>query len=234
MKSGELLRRREFLEMSGGALGLFAATAQVPSAVAGAVESDPRPVRRDPPQLRRLLSEMEAKGGQYWSVLRKDGEFLHFLVKATRARNILEVGTSQGFSAIWMGLALEETGGRLTTIEIDPARHTLARRHVSEAQLSQRITLIRGDAHGEVAKLEGPFDFVFLDADKDGQVDYFNKLYPKKLTPGGMLAVHNAIQQASSMKDYLDMIRRHPDFDSVTLSATMDDGSCVSYRHRGA
>jgi len=75
---------------------------------------------------------------------------------------------------------------------------------------------------------------VFLDADKDGQVDYFNKLYPTKLTPGGILAVHNAIQQASSMKDYLDMIRKHADFDTVTLSATMDDGFCVSYRHRGA
>ncbi len=234
MRTRPQVRRREFLKITGRALALFAVVGQTQGTVVEGAEGDPPPVRRDPAQLRRLLDEMDAKGGQYWSVPRKDGEFLHFLVKATRARNTLEVGTSQGFSAIWMGLALEETGGRLTTIEIDPARHTLARRHVSEAQLSQRITLIRGDAHGEVAKLEGPFNFVFLDADKDGQMDYFNKLYPKKLTPGGILAVHNAIRQASSMKDYLDMIRKHADFDTVTLSATMDDGFCVSYRHRGA
>ncbi len=226
------VRRREFLKITGRALGLFAVTAQVQSTVVHAAEDDLRPVRRDPALLRRLLNEMDAKGSQFWSVPRKDGEFLHFLVKATRAKNVLEVGTSQGFSAIWMGLALEETGGRMTTIEIDPARYNLARRHVSEAQLSQRVTLIRGDAHAEVAKLDGPFDFVFLDADKEGQVDYFNKLYPGKLVPGGILAVHNAIQQASSMKDYLDMIRKHADFDTVTLSATMDDGFCVSYRHR--
>ncbi len=232
MRTRHQVRRREFLKITGRALGFFAVTAQVQSTVVHAAEDDLRPVRRDPALLRRLLNEMDAKGSQFWSVPRKDGEFLHFLVKATRAKNVLEVGTSQGFSAIWMGLALEETGGRMTTIEIDPARYNLARRHVSEAQLSQRVTLIRGDAHAEVTKLDGPFDFVFLDADKEGQVDYFNKLYPGKLVPGGILAVHNAIQQASSMKDYLDMIRKHADFDTVTLSATMDDGFCVSYRHR--
>jgi len=83
-----------------------------------------------------------------------------------------------------------------------------------------------------VDKLEGPFDFVFMDADKEGQMDYFKKLHPKKLVPGGILLAHNVIQQASSMRDYLEMIRQHPDFDTVTLSLTMDDGFCVSYRHR--
>jgi len=177
---------------------------------------------------------MEAKGYQFWSVPRKDGEFLHLLVKATRAIHALELGTSHGFSALWMGLGLEETGGRLTTIEIDKERHDLARRHVSEAGLSQRVTLIKGDAHAELPRLDGPFDFVFMDADKEGQMDYFSKLYPKKLVPGAILAVHNAIRQAHSMQDYLKMIRRHPDFDTVTLSLTMDDGFCVSYRHRAS
>jgi len=131
-----------------------------------------------------------------------------------------------------MGLGLEETGGRLTTVEMDGERYNLARRHVNEAGLSMRVTCLRGDAHMEMANLQGPFDFVFLDADKEGQVDYFQKLYPRKLVPGGILAVHNAIRQADSMREYLDMIRKHPDFDTVILSLTMDDGFCVSYRHR--
>jgi len=232
MKTGQPFIRREFLKIIGGALSLLAVETRYPSAIVYAAESNPRPVKRDPEQLRRLLDGMEAKGHQYWSVPRKDGEFLHLLVKAVRARSILELGTSQGFSAIWMGLALEETGGRLTTIEIGQERYDLARRHVSEAGLSQRVTIIRGDAHVAVPKLEGPFDFVFMDADKEGQMDYFNKLYPKKLAPGGMLAAHNAIRQADSMKDYLEMIRKHPDFDTVILSLTMDDGFCLSYRHR--
>jgi predicted O-methyltransferase YrrM len=175
---------------------------------------------------------MEVKGHRFWSVPRKDGEFLHFLVKSTRARNLLEVGTSHGYSAIWLGLALEETGGHLTTIEIDTERHDLAHRHLNQAGLSKRVTLIHGDAHEEMEKLGGPFDFVFLDADKDGQMDYFRKLYPKKLLPGGMIAVHNAIRQARSMNDYLDMIGKHSEFDTVIVSATMEDGFCLSYRHR--
>lgn len=234
MRTRQQFRRREFLQTAGGALGFGALAASVPSTPPRAAEAPLRPVQRDPAQLRRLLEDMDAKGPQYWSVPREDGEFLHLLVKATRARRVLEVGTSHGFSAIWMGLALEETGGRLTTIEMDRERYDLACKHLSEAGLSLRVTSVRGDGHVEVARAEGPFDFVFLDADKEGQMDYFKKLYPKKLVPGGILAVHNAIRQAHSMRDYLDMIRRHPDFDTVTLSLTMDDGFCLSYRHRAA
>jgi predicted O-methyltransferase YrrM len=220
--------RREFLVATGGLLGgLGAATVDAASA------TGPAP-KRDPAQLRRLLGDMEAKGGQYWSVPRQDGEFLQFLVKATRATRVLEIGTSHGFSAIWMGLALEETGGRLTTIEIDRTRHDLARRHVGEAGLAQRITLICGDAHAELPRLDGPFDFVFLDADKEGQVAYFNTLHPKRLVPGGLLAVHNAIHQAGAMRDYLSLVQRHPGFDTVIVSATLSDGFCLSYRRRAA
>jgi predicted O-methyltransferase YrrM len=224
-------RRREFLATAGTTLGLFALGDRCRSA-ANAAEGGVPPGRRDPAQLQRLLRELEAKGGQYWSVPRADGELLHFLVKATGARSVLEVGTSHGYSAVWMGLALEETGGRLTTIEIDSARYDLARRHLREAGLSERVTPIHGDAHAKVITLTGPFDFVFLDADKEGQVDYFNALYPRALTPGGLLAVHNAIRQTGAMQDYLDLVRKHSDFDTVTVSATLDDGFCLSYRHR--
>ncbi len=222
--------RRGFLRAAGGVLGLLALVEDV-RPVMGDMDS-PSPVKRDLAQIRPLLEKMESEGYRFWSVPRKDGEFLHFWVKATRAKNVLELGTSHGYSAIWIGLGLEETGGRLTTIEVDKKRHDLARRHVSQAGLSHRVILIGADAHKELAKIEGPFDFVFMDADKEGQPDYFNKLYPKKLLPGGTIAVHNAIRQASSMRDYLEMIRKHPDFDTVTLSATMDDGFCLSYRHR--
>jgi caffeoyl-CoA O-methyltransferase len=232
MKTGQPFSRREFLKTTGGTLSLLTMATHLLSSIANAAESGSKRIRREAPHIRRLLDEMESRGYQFLSVPRKDGEFLCFIVQATRSRNVLEVGTSHGFSAIWIGLALEETDGKLTTIEIDKGRYELARRNVREAGLSQRITCLRGDAHVEVTKLEGPFDFIFLDADKEGQVDYFNKLFPKKLTPGGIFAVHNAIQQAHSMKDYLDMIQKHPDFDTVILSATMDDGFCMSYRRR--
>ncbi|MGD0236937.1 MAG: class I SAM-dependent methyltransferase [Syntrophorhabdales bacterium] len=230
--TGYRCTRREFFKNSGEALGIIAAAAYLPPAIVLAADGIPQPSARNPAQLKRLLDEMDERGAAAWSVPRKDGEFLHLMIKATRAKNVLELGTSQGFSTIWMGLALEETGGRLATVEIDTDRHNEAHRNVDRAGLSKRITLIKGDAHGEITKLEGPFDFVFMDADKEGQVDYFKKLYPKKLPPGGMIAVHNAIRQAHAMNDYLGMIRKHPDFDTVIVSATMDDGFCLSYRHR--
>ena len=234
MKTAKKIDRREFLERAGGLAGLLALGAWASPDLAQAGDAALQPAKADPSRVRKALDEMESKIGRYWSTPRKDAELLHLMVKATRAVHVLEVGTSQGYSAIWMGLALEETGGRLTTIEIDTGRHSVARKNVNDAGLAVRITLIRGDAHKEIARLKGPFDFVFLDADKDGQMDYFRKLYPKKLAPGGIIAVHNAVSEAGDMKDYTDMIRRHSDFDTVIVSTTMNDGICLSYRHRVA
>jgi len=226
------LTRREFCATA--AMGLFAMGALASPALAQTGDISRPPAKADPSRVRKILDDMESKIGRYWSTPRKDAEFLHLMVKATRAISVLDVGTSQCYSAIWMGLALGETGGGLTTIEIDTGRHSVARKNVQDAGLAGRITLIRGDAHREIALLKGPFDFVFLDADKDGQMDYFKKLYPKKLAPGGMIAVHNAISEAGDMKDYTETISRLPDFDTVIISTTMGDGISLSYRHRAA
>jgi caffeoyl-CoA O-methyltransferase len=232
MKNKEACSRREFLGQAGGAAGLLAlGTLGSPVNTAAAGEAH-KPAAADAARIRKVLDSMEPNIGRYWSTPRKDAEYLSVMVKATRATQVLEVGTSQGYSAIWMALGLEETGGRLTTIEIDPARHDVARRNVNDAGLADRITLIRGDAHREIPRLKGPFDFVFLDADKDGMVDYFRKLYPARLAPGAMLAVHNAVTEAGDMRQYTEMLRKHPEFDTVLVSATMDDGICLSYRHR--
>lgn len=224
--------RRQFLGRAGGAAGLLALGA-LGSPVASTAADEARSLpKADPARIRKVLGSMESKIGRYWSTPRKDAEYLSLMVKATRAVQVLEVGTSQGYSAIWMGLGLEETDGRLTTIEIDPGRHDVARRNVSDAGLACRITLVRGDAHREIAGLRGPFDFVFLDADKGGMMDYFRKLYPAKLAAGALIAVHNAISEAGDMREYTETIRRHPEFDTVVVSTTMDDGICLSYLHR--
>lgn len=162
---------------------------------------------------------------------RKDGEFLNLLVKATQAKNVLEIGTSNGYSAIWICLGLEETGGKMTTIDIDPQRVKEAKENLRKAGLAHRVTLLEGDAHKVVETLPGPFDFIFLDADKGNEMDYFNKLFPK-LQPGGVIVVHNAIRFQNQMKPYLDHVRQHPQLNTVILSLTMDDGLAVSYKKR--
>jgi len=181
--------------------------------------------------LEKLLPELEAKRGQYYNVPREDGRYLHLMVKATGAKRALEVGTANGYSAIWLGLALEETGGALTTIEIDARKVKEAREHLGNVGLAERVTVLEGDAHKIVRTLEGPFDFIFIDADMGNDLDYFNALMPK-LSPGGLLLRHNAIKYASTMKDYLEAVKTHPELDTVVLSLTLDDGFAVSYKKR--
>ena len=179
----------------------------------------------------KLLKKLEASRGEYWNVPRKDGEFLHLLVKASGAKRVLEVGTANGYSAIWIGKALEETGGKLTTIEINPKKVKEAREHLALAGLSDRVTVVEGDAHKIARELKGPFDFIFLDADMGRDLDYFKTLFPK-LSPGGLLLRHNAIRYASTMEDYLAAVKKHPKLDTVILSLTMEDGFAVSYKRK--
>ncbi len=219
------MRRREFLTTAAGSLSLL--TAQ-----AFALAPKDAPLKEREKEIEPLLQELEALRGRFSNVPRTDGQFLNMLVKISRSRHVLEVGTSNGYSAIWICLALEETDGHLTTIEIDPERVKLAKENLKRAGLDHRVTFLEGDAHKIVPTLEGPFDFVFLDADKGREQDYFGYLYPKKLLPGALILVHNAIRMRRAMQRYLDMISAHPEFDTLMVSTTLDDGFAVSYWRR--
>lgn len=181
--------------------------------------------------LEKLLPELEATAARYWNVPRDDGRFLGMLVRMNGAKRALELGAANGYSGIWLGLALEETGGTLTTIEIDPAKAREAQANFAKVGLADRIRVIEGDAHPVVRTLEGPFDLIFIDADMGRDLDYFEVLLPK-LAPGGLLIRHNAIRYASTMKDYLEAAKKHPDLDTLIVSCTMDDGFCLSRRKR--
>jgi len=167
------------------------------------------------------------------TIPRAEGQFLHLLVRLSRAQRVLELGTGYGYTTLWLALALDETGGELTTVEIQPDRAARAREHLAEAGLARRVRFHIGDAHTILPGLPGPFDLAYLDADKDGQVDYFKKLYPDKLPPGSLLIAHNAILRADAMKDYLDLVTKHPALDTLIVRAVPEDGFAVSYRRRG-
>ena len=224
------LNRRDFLQTTTAIAGL--AVLGAGGAQAWGADAAPAPAQQRNEALEKLLAQMEANRGQFLSVPRKDGQLLNLLVKATRAQSVLELGTSQGYSTIWISRALEETGGKLTTIELLAERTALAKEHLAAAGLSHRVVFEQGDAHEIVPTLDGPFDFIFCDADKEGQADYFNKLHPKKLMPGGLIAVHNAIRSRGAIRDYLDLLAKAAEYDTVIVSATMDDGFALSYRRK--
>jgi caffeoyl-CoA O-methyltransferase len=221
------MKRRQFISATAGA-GLMAClgAAQVPPVLAAARPAIPSDVQAE---REKVLAELEANLGM--SVPRADGQFLNLLVHVTQAQRVLEIGTFRGYSGIWMAMGLEQTGGQLVTVEIDRRRVQEAGSHFARAGLADRVRQIEGDGHQVSEWVEGPFELIFLDADKGNEVAYFNKLFPK-LRPGGFLVLHNAISFRSQMKPYLDLVHRHPELLSVTLSLTSSDGMSVSFRKR--
>ena len=130
--------------------------------------------------------------------------------EAAGARNVVEIGTSTGYSGLWLCLALQKTNGRLTTFEIDHQRASMAREHFREAGVEKMVTLIEGDAHEQVAKLKGPIDIAFIDADKGGYVDYLNKLL-LLVRPGGLILAHNV----DMVPDYVKAVTTRGELETI-------------------
>ena len=120
-----------------------------------------------------------------------EGRFLEFLVFATKAKRVLEIGTYSGYSAVSMAAALPP-GGHIDTCEIDEKHASVARRYIDEAGYSDRITVHLGPALDTIASLEGDFDFVFIDADKESYRAYYEALLPR-LAEGGLMAIDNTL-----------------------------------------
>ena len=127
----------------------------------------------------------------------EDGRLLRVLTEAIGAKNVVEIGTSNGFSALWFCLGLQATGGKLVTHEIDPYVASLARVNFKKAGVDHMVTIVLGDAHKEVTKLKDPIDLLFIDADKPGYADYLDKLLPL-VRPGGLIVAPRRSSRASS------------------------------------
>lgn len=155
------------------------------------------------------------------NVSARDGRFLRDLILERGYTRALEIGTSTGHSAVWIAWALSRTGGKLVTIEIDESRHREALLNFERAGLSPYIDARLGDAHELVRRLEGPFDFVFSDADKGWYRQYFIDVAPK-LLPGGCYITHNVGGRGGGRggpsRDYVDYLMSRPDFETTLAS----------------
>jgi caffeoyl-CoA O-methyltransferase len=185
-------------------------------ALAGAIlgaQATPAPSRLDA-RVKRFL-EGHKDAWHEMNVPEADGRALQNLIVERRYRRVLEVGTSTGRSAIWMAWALSRTGGRLTTIEIDESRHRQALENIRATDLSPFVDARLGDAHRVVRQLAGTFDMVFVDADKDGFVDYARALWPK-LARGGALTAHNVERAAWPGSDTPVIVSEREFYEFVT------------------
>ena len=185
--------------------------------------------RLDDGEIRAFLDEIHGKRGMM-NVPRVDGKFLHDFIVERGYKRGLEIGTSNGYSAIWMGMALRKTSGRLVTLEIDKRRASLARKNFARVKLGEVIELREGDALEIIPELSGPFDFVFIDAWKPDYIRYFRMVLPK-VRAGGAIFAHNVLSHGSEMRDFLEEVEKHPDLET-RIDRRSRAGISVSIKRR--
>jgi predicted O-methyltransferase YrrM len=186
-------------------------------AVAAAAETPTLPANDAEKRVLAVLDDIfrtQRQGSM--SVPTHDGRILRVLTEALGAKQVVEIGTSVGYSGTWFCLALQQTGGRLTTFEIDPQRAARARANFQRAGVDHLVTLVEGDAHERVAAFTGSIDLLFLDADKEGYLDYLQKLLPK-VRPGGLIVAHNINDQQADPR-YVKAITTDPSLETVIVN----------------
>lgn len=218
---------------SGPATAAGPGAATAPAVAPGsstAVPAAPVAAGQVPAPIAAILDEIKRGDTAQLAISPEDGQFLRMLVASTGRKRALEIGAAQGYSAIWIGMAMRDTGGKLITIEYDPQRAREAAANVTRAGLDDVVTVIGGDAFAEIPKLTGTFDCVFVDAWKRDYIKFFDLTYPR-LDEGGLFLGHNVINKKSEMSDFLDRIATHPDlFTSVV--APGGEGVSISYKRR--
>jgi caffeoyl-CoA O-methyltransferase len=192
----------------------------------------------------RVRQTLDSHRGSWggMNVPEADGKALYDIVLQKGYKNALEIGTSNGYSGMWIAWALSKTGGKLTTIEIDRGRHEEALASFRAAGLAKFIDARLGDAHELVPALPGPYDFVFCDADKEWYENYLKAVLPK-ITVGGCFAAHNVSDSSGwggrggrrgygrdMSGGFLDFAKSISNLETSVLSIPGSGGLAVSYK----
>lgn len=209
--------RRRVLGAAAGLAALVpAASAQAQLRRRGhAAEAAPQPGSAEEQRILDVIEDVH-RNQRHLSVPREDGRLLRILAESMGAQQVVEIGTSTGYSGLWLLLALNKTGGSLVTYEIDTERSAIARGNFERAGVGALATIVLGDAHEEVRKLRGRIDLLFLDADKDGYPDYLRRLLPL-VRPGGLIIAHNMASPPPD-PDYIRAITADPALDTVFVN----------------
>ena len=182
------------------------------------------------PPIESILKNIRAADKGQLAISEEDGRFLRVLVAVRGAKSVLEIGAASGYSGIWLGLGARESGGKVVSIEYDPERAKEAAENISRAGLTDVVRVVHGDAFKEIPKLQGTFDFVFLDAWKPDYQKFFDIVFPR-MTPGAVFAAHNVVNKKTEMEPFLKTIQTHPQlFTSIVSPGS--EGLSVSVKLR--
>lgn len=167
---------------------------------------------------RETMLSLEKTQRDFWNISRATAEFLYLSIIEHGAKNVLEVGTSNGYSGLWLSKALKKTGGHLTTIEYYPKRQNIAIENFTKCGTIDVVTPLIGSACDVLKDLptNAQFDFVFVDANKRESIDYFNLIHPH-LVKGGIYTCDNVLSHKEKVQPFIDAINTHPDYENVIL-----------------
>jgi predicted O-methyltransferase YrrM len=150
------------------------------------------------------------------SLARSSAELLSLLVRLVRAKVIVEIGTSQGFSTIWLGLGAKSVGGRVISFEVSDWRHQKAIENIKEAEISDIVKLILGDPLLNLDNVPDDIDILFLDAEKADYLKQVTVLFPK-ISSGGIIVADNVVSHEEELQDYLSFVRNHNECNSILI-----------------
>jgi predicted O-methyltransferase YrrM len=165
------------------------------------------------------------------AIPREAGRFIHALTLACGVKRAVEIGTSYGYSGLWIAAALEHNGGELITIDHNPRKLEHARSAFRSAGLGKLVDLHEGTALDVLPTLDGPIDFVLNDADKENCIRYVD-LLANKLSDRAVVLTDNTITHAATLAEFLAWIRQRDDFYSAHLP--IGNGMEMSVRRTGA
>jgi caffeoyl-CoA O-methyltransferase len=200
----------------------------VAAGVAAVIALCQAPVEPPTTDVHKILTEIKARDKEQLAVSEEDGRFLRVLIATSKAKRALEIGGASGYSAIWIGLGLRDTGGQLVTIEHDPLRAKELTDNIKRAGLSDIVTVVPGDAFKHLPTMSGSFDFVFLDAWKKDYKRFLDLMLPR-LNKGGVFVAHNVVNKRSEMGDFLDAIWKNPALWTTVVSPS-SEGMSVSVK----
>jgi predicted O-methyltransferase YrrM len=195
--------------------------------VAVLVSAGPTIVAQSAPH-EHVLRAIRTADKDQLAVSEEDGRFLRVMAASIGAKRALEIGGASGYSAIWIGLGLRETGGTLVTIEYDPVRAKELAANIKRAGLADVVQVLSGDAFQQIPKVAGTFDFVFLDAWKRDYQRFFDLVYPR-LDKGGVFIAHNVVNKREEMGDFLETVQTHPSL-WTTIVSPSGEGMSVSLK----
>ncbi len=175
-----------------------------------------------------VLEKLEKTADEFWNISHQTGNFINMLIKLMNAKSVLELGTSNGYSGLWIADALKETKGHLITIEFWEKRQCLARKYFDYCGFSDIADFRIGQAYDVIKnEINEKFDLVFMDANKQEYVKFFEVVHPL-LNKGGVILADNVISHAKKVEPFLKTILNHEEYQAQVLD--LPDGLLMAYK----